>query len=51
VLRQSDAKALIMVDRFAAGGVDYLEILRELCPEADRAGGTPAATASPRSAT
>jgi fatty-acyl-CoA synthase len=41
VLRQSDARALIMVDRFEAAGVDYLEILRELCPEAERAGGRP----------
>lgn len=41
VLRQSDARALIMVDRFAAAGIDYLEILRELCPEADRAGARP----------
>jgi fatty-acyl-CoA synthase len=41
VLRQSDARALILVDRFAAAGIDYLEILRELCPEADRAGGRP----------
>ena len=32
VLRQSDAGALIMVDRFAAASVDYLEILRELGP-------------------
>ena len=32
VLRQSDARALIMVDRFAAASVDYLEILRELWP-------------------
>ncbi len=32
VLRQSDAKALIMVDRFAAASVNYLEILRELGP-------------------
>ncbi|HTI53058.1 MAG TPA: AMP-binding protein [Verrucomicrobiae bacterium] len=29
VLRQSAARALIMVDRFAAGSIDYLEILRE----------------------
>ncbi len=36
LLRQSDAKALIMVDHFAAAGVDYLEILRELCPETER---------------
>jgi len=35
VLRQSDAKALIMVDHFAAASVDYLEIVRELGP-ADR---------------
>jgi fatty-acyl-CoA synthase len=41
VLRQSDARALIMVDRFVAAGIDYLEILRELCPEADRADGRP----------
>jgi len=41
VLRQSDARALIMVDRFAAVGIDYLEILRELCPEVDRAGARP----------
>jgi fatty-acyl-CoA synthase len=35
VLRQSDARALIMVDRFPAASIDYLEILRELWP-ADR---------------
>ncbi|HSE03664.1 MAG TPA: AMP-binding protein [Methylomirabilota bacterium] len=35
VLRQSDARALVMMDRFAAASVDYLEILRELGP-ADR---------------
>ncbi len=35
VLRQSDAKALIMVGRFAAAGIDYLSILREVCPELD----------------
>ncbi|HYB41930.1 MAG TPA: AMP-binding protein [Candidatus Methylomirabilis sp.] len=35
VLRQSDARALIMMDRFAAAGIDYLRILRELAPEAD----------------
>ena len=29
VLRQSAARGLIMVDRFAAAGIDYLEILRE----------------------
>lgn len=33
LLQQSDAKALIMLDRFAAGGVEYLPILREVCPE------------------
>lgn len=32
VLRQSDAKALIMVDGFAAASIDYLAILRELGP-------------------
>jgi fatty-acyl-CoA synthase len=32
VLRQSDARALIMMDRFAAAAVDYLEILGELGP-------------------
>ena len=50
VLRQPDARALIMLDSFRAGGFDYLEILRELCPEAERAGGRPG-TASPRCAT
>ncbi|HEV8674493.1 MAG TPA: AMP-binding protein, partial [Methylomirabilota bacterium] len=35
VLHQSDARALIMVDRFPAAKIDYLEILRELCPEID----------------
>ncbi len=38
VLRQSDARALILVDRFDGAGIDYLEILREICPEIDRAG-------------
>ena len=38
VLRQSDAKALIMVDRFAAAKVDYLAILEELLPEARESG-------------
>lgn len=38
VLRQSDAKALIMLDRFAAAGIDYLPILRDMCPEVDRGG-------------
>ncbi len=35
VLRQSDAKALILADRFDAAGVDYLELLREICPVID----------------
>jgi len=30
VLRQSEARALVMVDRFAAASVDYLEILAEV---------------------
>jgi fatty-acyl-CoA synthase len=33
VLQQSDAKALVMVDRFAAAGIDYREILRQVVPE------------------
>ena len=33
LLRQSDARALIMMDRFDAAGVDYLPILREACPD------------------
>ena len=33
LLEQSDAKALIMVDRFDAAGVDYRPILREVCPD------------------
>jgi fatty-acyl-CoA synthase len=41
VLRQSGAKALIMVDRFAAGSIDYLEILREVRSGA-RGSGPPA---------
>jgi fatty-acyl-CoA synthase len=36
VLRQSDAKALIMVDRFPAAAIDYLAILQELGPGGDR---------------
>ncbi len=39
VLRQSDARALVMVDRFAAAGIDYVAILREICPEVDRGHG------------
>ena len=38
VLRHSDARALILVDRFDAAGIDYIAILREICPEIDRAG-------------
>src|SRR5581483_5305534 len=30
VLRQSDARALVMVDRFAAASIDYLELLHEV---------------------
>jgi fatty-acyl-CoA synthase len=37
-LRQADARALVMVDRFPAARIDYLAILRELCPEVDRPG-------------
>jgi fatty-acyl-CoA synthase len=33
LLRQSDAKALIMVDRFEAAGIDYREILRSIVPD------------------
>lgn len=33
LLRHSDARALIMLDRFAAAGIDYREILREVCPD------------------
>lgn len=33
LLRQSDAKAVIMVDRFESAGVDYLDILRATVPE------------------
>ena len=36
VLRQSDARALVMVERFEPAGIDYLAILRELCPGGDR---------------
>jgi fatty-acyl-CoA synthase len=41
VLKQSDAKALILMDRFDAAGVDYIGILREICPEIDRPGDRP----------
>jgi fatty-acyl-CoA synthase len=40
VLRQSDASVLILADRFDAASIDYLEILREICPGLDAAGGT-----------
>jgi len=43
VLRQSDAKALIMVDRFPAAKIDYLAILDEMCPEIRAGKGRPAA--------
>jgi fatty-acyl-CoA synthase len=38
VLGHSDAKALILADRFDAAGIDYIEILREICPEIERPG-------------
>jgi hypothetical protein len=41
VLKQSDAKALILMDRFDAAGIDYTGILREICPEIDRPGDRP----------
>src|SRR5262245_6082045 len=45
VLRQSDAKALVLADRFDAASIDYLEIFREICPGVDTSDG---AIASPR---
>jgi fatty-acyl-CoA synthase len=33
LLRQSDARALVMKDRFEAAGIDYLEILRAVVPD------------------
>ena len=33
LLRQSDAKALIVMDRFEAAGIDYLEIVRAVVPD------------------
>jgi fatty-acyl-CoA synthase len=33
VLRQSDAKALIMADRFEAAGIEYLDIVRTVVPD------------------
>ncbi|HKZ09060.1 MAG TPA: AMP-binding protein [Methylomirabilota bacterium] len=43
VLRQSDAKALVMVDRFAAAKIDYLGVLDALVPEARQPSGLPSA--------
>ncbi len=48
VLRQSDARALVMVDRFTAARIDYLGILRELVPECDRPRAGAAGVASSR---
>jgi fatty-acyl-CoA synthase len=47
VLRQSDATVLILADRFDAAGIDYLEILREICPELGAPGGTVASSRLP----
>jgi fatty-acyl-CoA synthase len=33
LLRQSDARALVMVDRFEAAGIDYREIVRTVVPD------------------
>jgi fatty-acyl-CoA synthase len=33
LLRQSDARALVLVERFDAAGIDYLELLRQVVPE------------------
>jgi fatty-acyl-CoA synthase len=33
LLRQSDAKAVVMVDRFDTAGIDYLELLRVIVPD------------------
>ena len=33
LLRQSDAKALVMMDRFETAGIDYREILRTVVPD------------------
>jgi len=33
LLRQSDAKALVMMDRFETAGIDYREILRAVVPD------------------
>ncbi len=44
VLRHSEARALVLADRFPAAGIDYLAILREICPEVDRPGGLPGAS-------
>jgi len=47
VLRQSDAAVLILADCFDAAGIDYLEILREICPELSGQGGTVASSRLP----
>ena len=47
VLRQSDATVLILADRFDAAGIDYLEILREICPGLGAPGGTVASSRLP----
>jgi fatty-acyl-CoA synthase len=36
LLQQSDAKALVMVDRFEAAAIDYREILRQVAPVPER---------------
>jgi len=33
VLRQSDAKALVMADRFAPANINYLELVRDIVPD------------------
>jgi fatty-acyl-CoA synthase len=50
VLRQSDARALILMDRFEAAGIDYLALLREIVPAAwERPGaGAPGGARLPR---
>lgn len=47
VLRQSDASVLILADRFDAAGIDYLEILREICPGLGAPRGTVASSRLP----
>jgi fatty-acyl-CoA synthase len=48
VLRQSDASALILADRFDAAGIDYLEILREICAGENPATGSLSSPRLPR---